>query len=394
MAFHCHLSDVYTIEITTANSARFLNLCQNNHVLLNNVEYLSELTLRMDIRDEEYRVLQIIAEHEGSSIQIIERRGGKLLLQRAFRHPLLIIFSILTLLIGSFLQTRILFISVDGNEKIPDKQILVFAEYCGIQFLTPRKEIRSEIIKNHMLALLPDLEWVGINTNGCHAIISVKEKSTGYIASDKAEPNNIVASRDGIIDSYTVWKGNVLCHEGQAVTKGQLLVSGYHDLGIVTKVTGADAEIYARTFRDLYIISPQVTRQITYTGDTKTKIRLLVGKNIMNFQKDSGILDTTCGKIYSEEYVQLPGGFRLPFAIIQETTYYTKPKDAFLEKDDRLDWILDFSRDYLCSQMISGTILSEKTNLTVNNGISLKGQYHCVELISQKKYEVSLPKDD
>ena len=37
--------------------------------------------------------------------------------------------------------------------------------------------IRSEKVKNSLLQRIPQLQWAGINTDGCVAVISVREKT-------------------------------------------------------------------------------------------------------------------------------------------------------------------------------------------------------------------------
>ena len=389
------LPDYIDAEITSADISSLLNTLAVNGINLKNIQYSDALTVRISINRLDYQQLAIISDKHGATVKRIRNFGIFPVIKKFLRRPVLTLSLLLVFVLACYIPGRVFFLWVEGNVQVPDKYILEVASECGIGFGAKRRLIRSEMMKNRLLEKIPQLQWAGINTYGCTAVISVREKTHSEEERDtNYQVSSIVASRDGIIQGCTVFQGNALCTVGQAVKAGQTLVSGYMDCGILIKTTRADAEIKALTFRDLEVISPTATAVRGAKQRQTTNYSLRAGKNLIKFYKDSGNLDTTCGKIYSEEYVQLPGGFRLPFAIIQETTYYTKPKDELLEKDDRLDWILDFSRDYLCSQMISGTILSEKTNLTVNNGISLKGQYHCVELISQKKYEVSLPKDD
>ena len=52
-------------------------------------------------------------------------------------------------------------------------------------------------------------------------------------------------------------------------------------------------------------------------GQSK-KYAVIIGKKRINFYKGSGISDTSCDKMYLENYVTLPGGFILPIAIATE----------------------------------------------------------------------------
>ena len=90
-----------------------------------------------------------------------------------FRPVLLAGLGILFLL-AMYLPSRVLFIRVEGNMQIPDRQILAAAEECGIRFGASRREVRSEKVKNALLSSVPQLQWAGVNTAGCVATISVR----------------------------------------------------------------------------------------------------------------------------------------------------------------------------------------------------------------------------
>ena len=77
----------------------------------------------------------------------------------------------LLLLLVCILPTRVLFMRVEGNESIPENLILEAAEDCGIRFGASRSAVRSEKVKNGILSRISELQWVGVNTKGCIAVI-------------------------------------------------------------------------------------------------------------------------------------------------------------------------------------------------------------------------------
>ena len=105
---------------------------------------------------------------------------------------------------------------------------------------------------------------------------------------------SIVALRDGVISDLTVVQGNGVCQVGQAVKKGQLLVSGYTDVGLTIKATQAKAEIYAQTLRNIQMITPSPTSLRGEVSGKKTRYALRIGKKLIKLYKDSGISDGSC----------------------------------------------------------------------------------------------------
>ena len=102
-----------------------------------------------------------------------------------------------------------------------------------------------------------------------------------------------------------------------------------------------------------------------------------------------------CGKIYSEEYIHLPGGFRLPIAVVKETEVYYSETGGELPVSDSGEWIKEFAINHLKNIMISGEIVSADAEVAPDAGAYyLEGRYACMEMIGQIKHEEFLPKDD
>lgn len=377
------------IRITSADISELLSQISAKGIPLFRVKWIDDLTVHGTIYRSNYRQLREFTEHRGDKLEIVNRLGlywsGKSLLKR----PVLFYGVIFSVLLALFLPSRILFVRVEGNGMVSEKLILDAAENCGISFGASRRRVRSEKIKNALLAQIPELQWIGVNTSGCVATINVKEKSVAQ-QSQKVQTgvSSIVASRDGVIWECTVTKGNPLCQVGQAVKAGQTLVSGYTDCGITIKATRAEAEIYAQTLWNLEIVTPLNVVQRWEQNDCEIKYSLLIGKNQINFFKDSGISDTSCVKMYEEHFLTLPGGFQLPIGIAREAYIYYDTQEVQITEADSVDWLQSAAENYLQAQMVAGRILSQDVEVLLKDGVGcLSGQYACLEMIGQVKNE-------
>ena len=390
------LLDYIDAEITSADISTLLNKLAANGISLKNIQYCDALTVRILTTHQDYQQLTITSDKHGATVKRIRNFGIFPVIKKFLKRPILTMFLMIGLLLACYLPSRVFFLSVEGNAQVPDKYILEVAAQCGIGFGAKRRLVRSEQMKNRLLEKIPQLQWAGINTYGCMAVISVCEKTHSEEESDgNYQVSSIVASRDGIIQGCTVFQGNALCTVGQAVKAGQTLVSGYMDCGLVIKTTRADAEIKALTFRDLEAISPAVTAVRGEKQSQSTNYSLRIGKNLIKFYKDSGNLDTTCDKIYAEEYVYLPGGFRLPIAIVKETEIHYNPGEKEPTMGETEEWLMTFAKNYLKHTMVSGEIISNDAEVISNAGtFTLCGRYTCMEMIGQLKYEEIIPKDD
>ncbi len=383
------------LQITCADTVRFLNTLTDEGISVFNAEYRDELIVRLTVRKSDFERLRAIADKCGASVTELTRFGAFWTISSLRKRPILLILVTILLFAFFYLPTRVLFVSVEGNEYIPTNQIIEAAAECGIGFGASRRKIRSEKVKNALLQKIPQLRWAGINTSGCTAVISVKEKSEverGEGAERRV--SSIVAIRDGVIQDCTVVQGNPLCTIGQAVKAGQTLVSGYVDCGNYIQATQANAEIRALTSRNLEVIAPVPTYIRGELIEKRTVYSIRVGKKLIKLTKDSGILGASCAKIYSEECMHLSGDFQLPVTLIKETYYIYGNETYTTTSADDSSWLYAFTKSHLLETMIAGQIISEQAEINVLDGASyLNGKYACIEMIGQVKYEQTILKD-
>ena len=200
--------------------------------------------------------------------------------------------------------------------------------------------------------------------------------------------SSIVAVRDGVIESCTSLKGSMQCKIGQAVTKGQVLISGYTDFGLCINATRAEGEVYAQTKHEITAFQP-----VNYVikGEPKSVQKnygLLIGKKRINFTKDSGISGAGCDRIYFDNYVTLPGGFTLPIAFFVNITTDYEHSAISTSTENSAAITEQTARQYLLTHMVSGKILRENTSFSERDGVCiLSGRYVCSEMIGRVQHE-------
>ena len=133
----------------------------------------------------------------------------------------------------------------DFGEKLRgyEEQILQALASIGIAPGTRAEEIDVQSIKNEMLNLLPELEWISVNPHGAYAMVLVHEREPVPKVVDPARVSNIVAAKAGIITEMQVYAGFPAVEVGSAVLPGELLVSGLADSFRATVHRNAQAEI-------------------------------------------------------------------------------------------------------------------------------------------------------
>ncbi len=374
------------VRITGADIPAILRISTQQGIQVFNVIWENDLEITLQMTWTDFARMQKIVRKKGAELELLQTAGIYFRAVRLFRRPVLSLGMLLVLAMTLWIPSKILFVQVQGNSTLRTEEILCAAESCGISFGASRREVRSERTKNELTQALPQLQWVGVNTAGCVAVISVREGPDGDHKEERAVVSNVVASRDGIILTANATAGQLMCIPGQAVTQGQVLISGYQDLGLVLRSVRAQGEIYAKTVRRFTLVYPSSYYLDTGDSCVERRISLLVGKKRINLSKGSSIYATGCDKIYKEYYIVLPGGFVLPLGLAverferrtQETYSLPSCQGQILSASDRI----------VLESMIAGTITDRRFAILETEGFwQLTAAYLCTEMIGRDRPE-------
>ena len=378
------LAGSVVIEIVSADTAGVLDLICKNRIRLWDIIHLDQLTIRVRISRHAWRKLELLLSKHGDTCHIVAREGVYWDLHSLVLRPVVLFGIVVFLFMGFYLPGRVFFVRVEGNSLVCSNQILEAAAELGIRFGASRRYVRSEQVKNGLLSAIDNLTWVGVNTKGCIAIISVQEHGEQNTDASSQNPGDIVALRDGVVLSCDVIRGNGVCVPNQAVKSGQILISGTLDRGNFVTYTAAEGEVFAATQRQIVVLSHAKTLKRKSEQRKKTKFKLMIGKKLINFFKGSGISCGTCVKMYSKYVLTLPGGFELPLGILRETVIETDLSEVIPDEHWVRNLLSDFASAYTRDHMIAGRILDMEENFSLEGDVyCLSGNYACTEMIGR-----------
>lgn len=386
MNFWKSLAGMAEVEVTSACIELTFEAIRSMDIPIFQVHTVSDLTSRFLIFQKDFRKLNSLCKKRGETFRMIRRQGLYWTGVRFLHRPVLCIGLCCIVLFALVIPRHVFFVEVEGNLQLQTRQILEAAEACGIGFGATRREVRSEKVKNALLAELPELQWAGVNTRGCVAVISVRERTMKQAEEEEYRVSSIVADRDGLILNCTATRGNLICKEGQAVREGELLISGYTDCGLSIQATCAQGEVFAQTNRKISVLTPKIWLQRSEARKETRSVSIVVGKKRINLWKGSGIWDTSCGRMYQEYYLTLPGGFRLPVALCVDKMIHT---DLSVHSLIKTQTDMDaFVQQYLSDHMAAGKILHKKEEIEERDDCYLlRGSYICEEMIGREKME-------
>lgn len=376
------------IVVISANPVELLRSLNDHGVKLFQPVVGEDLSVSFYIKYSDFKQVVRVIQKRGDRLVNYRRYGILWNMLNVFKRPVLLVGLIIICSLSIFLPGRILFIQVMGNSLVPEDEIISLAEYNGMSFGTPRKQIRSEQVKNLLLSKIPRLEWVGVNTSGCVAKISVKERMIWEDKQERPGISSIIAAQSGIITDITITRGTSVCKVGQAVEKGDLLVSGYNEGGICLYATEAEAEVYGETKRKVCVLYPNKCLCAKDKTGVDKKISVIFGKKRINFYKGSGIYDASCDKMYAQYYIMLPGGWQLPVSIVVEKIINRDFEEQPIAREQATILLEQFADQYLKTQMIAGRIVDKAYELYCQEDTyRIDGTYLCTELIGQTHFE-------
>ncbi|MBR5309633.1 MAG: sporulation protein YqfD [Oscillospiraceae bacterium] len=334
---------------------------------------------------KKYKKLRIPARKNGIKIKIIKKNGPYFFIKKnriKIGAASGLIFIYLMIL---FLNMFIWEINVAGNEKVSENEIILSANESGLKIGTLKSKHDIQNIEWDILTENDNIANVQVNIQGSCANITIREiKEPEEMKPDDDIPINIVASRYGVIRKMNVYDGQDRVAVGDAVMKGELLVSAvYEDRHNKLTLKHARAEIIAET--DYVITAEFPLEQI---------IEKKVGIKAKSY--DIEILGLVFHFGNSEKYKELPKETKrekLCFLWIEMPIYLTTTR-FFDVKQNTVTYNFEQGRDGAYSlleekekeELFDCEIISRKDTEKVKNNVYIvTAEYVCLMNIAEEQ---------
>ncbi len=367
-----------------ADSEGFLSFCINNGLEIINPRKTGYIFFGT-VLAKDYKKLHRPAKKYGLKLKIIKKRG---LYFSAKKNKDKIGFAAgaaFILLISVILNLFIWEIDVEGNSKVSSEEILASAEKYGLSVGTFSRKHKVGTMEWFILNENEGLASVEINIQGSRAAILVNEAlDKPEMVPDDDIPVNIVASRYGVIERMDVFDGQKVASPGDAVMKGDLLVSAvFEDRHNKLTLKHARAKVYAKTDYILEVEFP-LEQIIKERGKLKKKITQfkLLGLDISvgNKEKYKGYIEE------SEEKQLMFFWVELPINLITTRYYDIKENDITYSFEQAKDGAYALLKEKEEAEMENMEIISRTVEEKIrNNKYILKAEYICIMDIAEEQ---------
>lgn len=228
---------------------RFINYCALNGISVWNIKRKKD-GIYLNIGISDYKNIRKVRRKIDNSIRIkLKEKHGLVFISRKFlKRPGIVVGIAVFFIINIAFSQFIWDIDVVGAENIDTNKIVSVCDELGVSVGMPRNSVDTYNVSQLLALRFEEIAWVSLNIEGTNLTVNISVASD----SDKNQettPSNIVASYDGVIKSAKITHGKNEFTLGQAVRKGDLLVSGVVSNDVTTQFVHSKGEIIAKTHR-------------------------------------------------------------------------------------------------------------------------------------------------
>ncbi len=217
------LGGIITVKLQGARPEKIINMALARGIFLWDVKKEQDfMTFR--IRSSGYEALKSLTDENPYSMEVLDRKGLPFM-KSAIKRRLAFLGGALGFILALYiLSSFVWFISVSGNERIDDQRILDAAKGHGVYQGAAKWNFSRSEAEEAIMREIKDLTYIKIDIRGVKANIEVVEK---IVPGEEIKgPCHLLASQDGVIEEIIVLDGQAQVKEGDAVAKGDLLISG------------------------------------------------------------------------------------------------------------------------------------------------------------------------
>ena len=181
----------------------------------------------------------------------------------------------------------------------------------NLLFFSFHKNNYKELSKN-LRSTFNQYEWINVDKKGSTIIVTIEPTTTKDMDYTDLASGDIVAKKDGVVDSYIIFNGTSTLQSSMYVKKGDILISGS------ASNVHAKGYVMAKTYESIVITVPKKTNKEELSGEVINYYELILFGKEFNLMKN---------KNYETSDLKREKSFNIPYI-------FTLNKIEEYEKDD------------------------------------------------------------
>ena len=368
---------------------RFINICRDRKIILNNLCIQNNTYLKVRIPKDDFVQIKNIAQKTKCKVKI-ERKVGLPFIINKYRKRKIFLIAIILIAIFIFIITKFVWnIEVVGNNTIPKEEIIEFVNRYGIKIGELKNNINTKKICNLIMIDREDIAWLGITIKGTNVIINIKEASEIPEIIDRNEICDIVSNKDAIISKIIVQNGTARVKEGDIVKQGDLLVEGIMESEqMENRLVHSEATIYGKNYytksrKELFLQNNTIK-----SGKEEKRYEICINNFKLNFNKRLSKFENY-DTINESKKIKIFSNYYFPLEIRKTTNFELKLEEKNYQEEELKDKIIselkdEFEQEYSISKYDEENVKCFEEEIVENNGIYIKLTYELQEEIGTK----------
>lgn len=263
-----------TVDIEGLNLEKLLRAAAQGGITLRQARRLEGRTMRVSLPFWQMKALRALCERFGWELR--EHSAGPVLRSARFlrRRCMLAAGMLLCAALVYASSQMILAVRVEGAQENV-AEVRVFLQEAGVRPGRLKQSFSLDSLREQLALRLPGLSFAGVRYMGSTLLVDCQPAREGEQVMIAGSGMDIVATQSGIITHIYAGSGTPQVEVGQAVYKGQVLISGQErtQAGEV-RTRQAQGEVRARVWaRGDARVSLRVMRTVE-TGQTRTRVTI------------------------------------------------------------------------------------------------------------------------
>lgn len=345
----------------------------------------SGYTMRGTVQAAEYRSLCKIARRLGLKMRIEKKHGIYFTLKRHRDKIGFAAGAIFAAAVVLFLNLFVWEINISGNKAVSSEEIMATLANSGLKTGTLRTAHDARKIEWNIMKDNKEIAWATVNIQGCCVNVVVSEtRREAEMKYDDDKPVNIIAAKYGVIRKMDVFDGQGVVKVGDAVMKGDLLVSAtFEDRHGKLTLKHSRARVMAETDYEITVEFP-LEQVIETTGGVKKSVK---GIEIMGLSiplgSSRGCEELPAEKEEKELYFIW---IRLPVKEISTKYYTVKRNTITYTAEQAKGGAFQLLEQKEAEEMSNMEIISRKTEEKIANGkYIIRASYDCIMDIAEEQ---------
>ena len=330
------------------------------------------------------RRLQALCRERGIDLEVEEGGGLPLILWRYRRRAGLLVGTLLALCLVLLSRRFVWDVRVTGNQTMTESEVHAELRACGFGVGSYIPGFHAGELENRVLMASDRISWISIYLDGTVARVQIIEHVAAPPKEDASRPANLIAACDGQIELVELYRGNCTVRVGQAVRKGELLVSGIYDSATVGyRYTRAAGRILARTERSFCVEIPLTYLEKHYEEAKYSQIELKFFDYSLKIFKSSGNVTDTYDIIKEEIDLDLLGRLTLPVGLVLEKAVPYTQESALRTYEEALELAYARLEQELAALSEEAELLSKSVSTSLTEtSLVLECTVSCVQDIA------------